>query len=112
MYTIFIIIHFIIVFFLIAAILMQPSQSDDLAGIGGGSNHNLMSGHSTKNFLNSLTKVLATMFIVNCLILANIANRDANKSSAIENILQQQEDMKAKQQNTEPAEMVIPSGVQ
>ncbi len=85
-------IHLIIAILLIIVILLQKTSSDGLSGIGGGGNMGLISGRSAANFLNKTTMVLAAIFFVNAIILANLSSRTQNDvSNKIEKLEQNKE---------------------
>lgn len=69
-------IHIVISLTLIAVILLQKSSSDGLSGLASTSgNMGIVSGRAAANFLTKTTMILATMFIVNALILANLSSK-------------------------------------
>ena len=87
MQTVSIVIHAIITLSLILIILAQQSNSDGLSSIaGGGSNSGLLSGKAASSFLTKVTYILAAMFLINSLILANIANKSVERKSIIKEI--------------------------
>lgn len=73
---------------LIGIILIQRSDTDGF-GLGSGSGMNFMSGRSTASLLTRTTAILATLFIVNSLVLSIIASRSGHQS-IVEQIEQQQ----------------------
>ncbi|MCD6035291.1 MAG: protein translocase subunit secG [Rickettsiales bacterium] len=70
METILLVIQLILVIAMVGAILLQPSSSDGLGGLGGGGGHGFMSSRATANMLTKTTAWLATAFIINSLALA------------------------------------------
>ncbi len=76
-------IHIIISLLLIAAILLQKTGSDSLSGLSGGSGMGIMTSKSAANFLTQVIVVLATLFLINAIILANLSSR---KTSIIDNL--------------------------
>ena len=81
MQTVLIIVHIIIAVFLIAAILFQRTSSDGLQGLGSSAGvGGMMSPASSANFMTRLTGILATVFMINCLILANLATSHSKTS--------------------------------
>ena len=75
------VVHAIVAVFLILIILLQRSDTDGLKGIGGGDiNGSVMSRSSSSSFLTKLTVTLAIIFMVNCLVLANLSSRKSSKS--------------------------------
>ena len=75
MMNILIFIHIVIAVLLIIVILLQRTGADGLSGIGGGSNMGIASGRSVANFLTRVTVVLASMFFINAIVLANLSSK-------------------------------------
>lgn len=74
-------IHVVIALLLITVILLQKTGSDGLSGIGG-NNMGIVSARSASNFLTKTTIILATLFFINAIILANLSTKktvDLNK---------------------------------
>lgn len=77
MQTILIVVHIILAILMVGAILLQRSASDGLEGLSGGSGHDaIFSGKSTANFLSRTTTVLFAIFVINCIVLANLSIRE------------------------------------
>ena len=112
---------FLLVFQIILAVLMiilviiQKSDGDSLSGLGSGSGglNSAISGRATMSILSKITMSLATLFMINCLVLASLTK---NKSSSISKELNEviKETEASKSQNstninqTSPAENVAP----
>ena len=112
---------FLLVFQIILAVLMvilvliQKSDGDSLSGLGSGSGglNSAISGRSTMSILSKITMTLATLFMINCLVLASLTK---NKSSSISKELNEviKETKATKNQNStninqsSPAENVAP----
>ena len=80
MQTILTVVHIIIGVLLVGAVLLQTG-SDELKGLGsGGGGDNVISPTASANFMTKFTAVLATLFIVNCLVLSNIASKPSRES--------------------------------
>jgi len=81
-------VHLVIALLLIAVILLQQTGSDGLSGIGGGSGggNGVISARSAATFLSRTTAVLAALFMINSLILANISTSKVKPESTIEAI--------------------------
>jgi len=77
MMNILLFIHMVIAVLLIIVILLQRTGTDGLSGIGGGNNMGVVSARSAANFLTKTTIVLAGLFFVNALVLANLSSRRA-----------------------------------
>ena len=88
MQTFFIVFQIIVSVILVTVILLQRSGTDELQGIAGGGSSALdgvMSSSSSANFMTRVTSILAFVFMMNCLILANLSSRDS-KTSVIDDI--------------------------
>jgi preprotein translocase subunit SecG len=112
---------FLLVFQIILAVLMvilvliQKSDGDSLSGLGSGSGglNSAISGRSTMSILSKITMTLATLFMINCLVLASLTK---NKSNSISKELNEviKETEATKNQNStninqsSPAENVAP----
>ncbi|WP_316353923.1 preprotein translocase subunit SecG [Candidatus Trichorickettsia mobilis] len=71
-------VHVIIAVLLIAVILLQQTGTDGLSGIGGGSgggNMGMVTARSAANFLTRTTIILAILFFINAIILANLSSQ-------------------------------------
>jgi preprotein translocase subunit SecG len=72
-------VHLVIALLLIVVILLQKTSTDGLSGIGGGGNNmGIMSGRSAANFLVRTTIILATVFFINAVVLANLSTQKHN----------------------------------
>lgn len=112
---------FLLVFQIILAVLMvilvliQKSDGDSLSGLGSGSGglNSAISGRSAMSILSKITMSLATLFMINCLVLASLTK---NKSNSISKELNEviKETEATKNQNStninqsSPAENVAP----
>ena len=80
---------FLLVFQIILAVLMvilvliQKSDGDSLSGLGSGSGglNSAISGRSTMSILSKITMTLATLFMINCLVLASLTKNKSNSIS-------------------------------
>ena len=59
--------HLFVTISLIGTILIQQSEGGGL-GIGGSSQSALFTARGSANFLTKITGILATIFIINCLV--------------------------------------------
>ncbi|MDR0296710.1 MAG: preprotein translocase subunit SecG [Rickettsia sp.] len=75
MMNILLFVHIVIAILLIIVILMQKTGSDGLSDIGGSGTMGVVAGRTVVNFLTRTTVVLATLFIINAIILANLSSR-------------------------------------
>ena len=74
MYSLLIVIHVIVSFFLIAVILLQAGRGGGLADTFGGSQMQDLFGTKTTSVLTKLTTLCAGIFIITCLSLAIISS--------------------------------------
>ncbi|WPY01011.1 Preprotein translocase subunit SecG [Candidatus Trichorickettsia mobilis] len=70
-------VHVIIAVLLITVILLQQTGTDGLSGIGGsgGGNMGMVTARSAANFLTRTTIILAILFFINAIILANLSSQ-------------------------------------
>lgn len=75
-------IHFIVALLLVAVVMLQKTSVDGVSTLSG-SNMGLMNIASTNAFLVKTTYALATIFILNSILLANVSSnyRAANKAT-------------------------------
>lgn len=78
------VIHVIIATSLIGVVLIQRSDTDGF-GLGSGSGGNFMTGRAAASLLTRTTAILATLFIVNSLLLGIVAAR-GGEGSIVESI--------------------------
>lgn len=75
MYTILIVIHLLVCFFLIFIVLIQSSKGAELGAAFGGSNQTLFGSRGASTFLNKLTTGVAVAFMLTSLSLAILASQ-------------------------------------
>lgn len=86
-------VHIVIAILLIIVILLQKTGVDSLSGIGGGGNNmGIVSARSAANFLTKMTIILASLFFVNAIVLANLSSK--KKSALYEKVQEIQEEKK------------------
>ena len=78
MIDILLIVHVIISLLLLISILLQKTSSDSIANLAG-SESGVVSAQSAANFLVKSTVVLATLFMLNCLVLGNLCHKKSEK---------------------------------
>jgi preprotein translocase subunit SecG len=76
MLIVLLVLQIIVTVAMIVVILIQRSASDGMAGLAGGGN-SLMSGRASANLLTRITSALATIFIVNSLVMATMTSRSS-----------------------------------
>lgn len=80
-------VHFIVSVLLIIVILLQKTSSDGLSGLGT-SNNMLVSRGTISSFLTRTTVILAMIFFINAIILANLSSKSHN---SIEKVIEKEE---------------------
>ncbi len=83
------VLQIIVVVALIAVILVQKTGADGFTG--GGSPNSFLTGRASANLFTRTTSILATVFIVNSLVLAYIASHTERSGSIIEQAAQEAE---------------------
>lgn len=91
MQTVLIVLHVILGIMIVAIVLLQGG-SDELKGLGSSGVDNIMSPSTSASFITKLTAVLAALFIINCLALANLSSRGSRKSIADKIVKEQKAD--------------------
>ncbi len=89
-----IIFHGVVAILLVLAILFQPSKSDDLGSMFGGSSESVF-GADSSSFLRKLTKWLGTIFILSSISLGYLYIK-FDKTSVVQEkikILEEQEEV-------------------
>ncbi len=85
-------IHVVVAILLVITILLQKSGVDSLSGIGGKSEPGLVGARTASNFLTKTTVVLAAIFFVNSIILANLSTgHNKNIAKTIEEPTKEEE---------------------
>lgn len=99
MQLIFLVIQIILAVAIIGTILLQRNGVDGLSGLGGAGSiggTSIISSRTTASFLSKATAFLMACFMINCLILGNMAVRAHNAKSVIEQVINsKQQDEKA-----------------
>lgn len=99
MQLIFLIIQIILAVAVIGTVLLQKTGSDSLGSLGGSggvSGNNIVSGRASANFLTKATTVLMIAFMLNSLVLGNLAVRQNNQKSIVEKVHIEKEQQKTK----------------
>lgn len=88
MLSILFVIQIIVAVIMVTVILLQHTSSDGLSGLAGGkSNSNsLISSRSSANLLTRTTAILATLFMINSLVMATLV---ARRSGIAERIIEE-----------------------
>ncbi|MDR1032166.1 MAG: preprotein translocase subunit SecG [Holosporales bacterium] len=81
--------HFLVTLSLVGVILLQKS-GDTALGIGGNSSGGLLTARGQANLLTKITGWLATIFILNCILMASISKPEHKRVSVIDQASQEQ----------------------
>jgi preprotein translocase subunit SecG len=100
MQTALIVLHVVLGLVLVILILLQGG-SDELKGLGSSSIDSVMSPSSSANLMTKLTVMLAGLFLINCLIMANIYS-NGSRTSIADQILEQQKKSESKAEQGAP----------
>lgn len=73
METILVVLHYLICFFLIVAILLQVGKGADIGAVFGGASQTVFGGRGPTTFLNKITAGVAMAFLVTSITLAHIS---------------------------------------
>jgi preprotein translocase subunit SecG len=88
MLEILLIVQIVISLLLIGVILLQRTGADSLSGLSGGGNTGVVSARAAANFLTRTTVILASLFILNSIVLANLSSK--THSDSIEKKIEQE----------------------
>lgn len=72
MLTFFLVLHFIVAVLLVLIILVQKGDDGGALGVGGGGGDGAFSPRGQANLLTRVTTALAVLFMVNCIVIANL----------------------------------------
>lgn len=94
MLDILLVVQMVIAFLLITLILMQKSSVDGTSGLSSGSSMTgggVFTAQSAANFFTRSTVILAFLFMVNAVALANLSGKKASPEKLLEKTLQKSE---------------------
>lgn len=83
MLTFFLVLHFIVAILLVILVLIQKGEEGGalgIGGIGGGGGDGAFSPRGQANLLTKTTSWLAVIFMLNCVIIANLVTSEGKKS--------------------------------
>jgi preprotein translocase subunit SecG len=92
------VLQIIVAVLMVIAVLLQKSDGDSLSGIGGGSGglNSVISAKASGSALAKFTMILASVFMLNCLVLALISSKKQKSGSLqIDKVLQKEESSKS-----------------
>jgi len=75
MYTLILIIHILVCFFLIFIVLVQSGKGAELGAAFGGSSQTLFGARGAATFFSKLTTIAAVVFMITSLVLAVLTTR-------------------------------------
>jgi len=84
MYIFLIVIHVMVCFLMIGAILLQSGKGAEIGASFGGSSQTVFGSRGPANFLSKFTVVVATIFMLTSLSLAMLAKERAFSSTVID----------------------------
>ena len=84
MYTVLIVIHVLICFLMIGAILLQSGKGAEIGASFGGSSQTVLGSRGPANFLSKFTVVVAAVFMLTALSLAILAKERTFSSTVID----------------------------
>jgi len=102
--TVLLVIHLIIILCLIVVILLQRSSAEGFTGGG----ESFMSSRGKASFMTRATAILATMFIVNSIILAYYSSHISRETSIIEKIENKQVEVEKEEKPKEEQKPAVP----
>lgn len=93
MFTVFLVIQVVITLAMVGMILLQRSDADGLAGLGGGGGgaNSFMTGRAAANFMTRGTAFLAVLFMLNSMWLAILSTESRNDLSLSEKLAIEQD---------------------
>jgi preprotein translocase subunit SecG len=84
MYTVLIIIHVLICFLMVGAILLQSGKGAEIGASFGGSSQTVFGSRGPANFLSKFTVVVAAVFMLTSMTLAIMAKERTFSSTVID----------------------------
>jgi preprotein translocase subunit SecG len=109
MNVILLVVQIILAVLLVSIILLQRSGSDGLGGLSGsGSNNGVVSSKASANFLTKATAILATLFMINSLVLGNLASKNSKTHSVFDKIVTEKNHKNHKNKNGSIKESTTP----
>lgn len=88
-YGLLIALQIIVSILLVVSILLQSAKGGGLAGVAGGmGSSTVFGGRAAANFLQKATTILATVFLLNCLVMALISGATTTQTSVTQQAVQ------------------------
>ena len=112
-YTFLLILHVLVSIALILVILAQSSKGGALDGMVGGAASNMLGSQGASDFLKKLTRILASVFVILCIMLAITLGKGKSPAKSVvdkmkKESVQQTESTETQDLNTLPAESAKP----
>jgi preprotein translocase subunit SecG len=76
-------IHVLVTLFLIGIVLIQKNDGGSSLFASGGSSSSMFNARGTSNMLTKATWVLASIFLINCVLMAYLASSDIKKAATV-----------------------------
>ena len=67
--------HLLLAIAIVALVLLQQGRGSDAGAVFGGSSQSVFGSRGPATFMSRITALLATLFFINCLVLAWLYNR-------------------------------------
>lgn len=87
-------IHILVTLFLILAVLIQKNEGGSSLFASGGSSNSMFNARGTSNILVKATWILATIFLINCVLMAYLASSNIKESQTIVDVIPKTEPIK------------------
>lgn len=105
MELIFLVVQIILAIAIVGAVLLQRGTGDGLGNLSGGggiSGNSIISSRTSASFLSKATTFLVICFMINSLILGNLAMREHKPKSIVEQSINKEASSDSKENSTEP----------
>ena len=112
MYTLTVIIHLIVCFLMIAAILLQAGKGAEIGAAFGGSSQTVFGSRGPGTFLSKVTVGAAIIFMLSSLSLALLSKKENTASTVIDLSTPVQKDTTTKEAEATPAAVPAESTTQ
>ncbi|UCE64666.1 MAG: preprotein translocase subunit SecG [Nitrospirota bacterium] len=118
MYTLTVVIHLIVCFLMIAAILLQAGKGAEIGAAFGGSSQTVFGSRGPGTFLSKITVGAAVIFMLSSLSLALLSKKETTSSAVIDlhtpahqesSTTESSTGTSSKPEETQPAEQAAPA---
>ncbi|MDR2075116.1 MAG: preprotein translocase subunit SecG [Holosporales bacterium] len=76
-------IHILVTLFLIGIVLIQKNDGGSSLFASGGSSSSMFNARGTSNMLTKVTWFLASIFLIDCVLMAYLASSDIKKEETV-----------------------------